>query len=111
MAIYLAMNDVEISIYQQTRTDVIDDFYCYIIYWYVSYIMILCLCTALLYYGWLDCSFPLNCLLRYVHKKFSQQYKATIGADFVTKELQIDDRLATLQVGFLVSYDSILLCL
>lgn len=38
---------------------------------------------------------------RYVHKKFSQQYKATIGADFVTKELQIDDRLVTLQVGFL----------
>lgn len=37
---------------------------------------------------------------RYVHKKFSQQYKATIGADFVTKELQIDDRLVTLQVGF-----------
>lgn len=38
-------------------------------------------------------------LSRYVHKKFSQQYKATIGADFVTKELQIDDRLVTLQVG------------
>ncbi|RLM91757.1 ras-related protein Rab7 [Panicum miliaceum] len=26
-------------------------------------------------------------LARYVHKKFSQQYKATIGADFVTKEI------------------------
>lgn len=37
--------------------------------------------------------------IRYVHKKFSQQYKATIGADFVTKELQIDDRLVTLQVS------------
>ncbi|XP_020231656.1 ras-related protein Rab7 [Cajanus cajan] len=35
---------------------------------------------------------------QYVHKKFSQQYKATIGADFVTKELQIDDRLVTLQI-------------
>ncbi|XP_022894313.1 ras-related protein Rab7-like isoform X2 [Olea europaea var. sylvestris] len=34
----------------------------------------------------------------YVHKKFSHQYKATIGADFVTKELQIDDRLVTLQI-------------
>lgn len=34
---------------------------------------------------------------QYVHNKFSQQYKATIGADFVTKELQIDDRLVTLQ--------------
>ncbi|KAI4339684.1 hypothetical protein MLD38_024597 [Melastoma candidum] len=30
--------------------------------------------------------------------KFSQQYKATIGADFVTKELQIDDKLVTLQI-------------
>lgn len=35
---------------------------------------------------------------QYVHKKFSQQYKATIGADFVTKELQIDDRIVTLQI-------------
>ncbi|XP_073284747.1 ras-related protein Rab7-like isoform X3 [Primulina huaijiensis] len=35
---------------------------------------------------------------QYVHKKFSQQYKATIGADFVTKELQIDDRPVTLQI-------------
>ncbi|KAK8493233.1 hypothetical protein V6N12_033941 [Hibiscus sabdariffa] len=34
----------------------------------------------------------------YVHMKFSQQYKATIGADFVTKELQIDDRNVTLQI-------------
>ncbi|KAF2589928.1 hypothetical protein F2Q70_00040361 [Brassica cretica] len=37
-------------------------------------------------------------LCRYVSNKFSQQYKATIGADFVTKELQIDDRLVTLQI-------------
>ncbi|KAL5975481.1 hypothetical protein ACLOJK_019803 [Asimina triloba] len=37
-------------------------------------------------------------LVGYVHKKFSQQYKATIGADFVTKELQIDDKLVTLQI-------------
>lgn len=36
-----------------------------------------------------------------MHKKFSQQYKATIGADFVTKELQIDDKLVTLQVSTL----------
>ncbi|KAL8172423.1 hypothetical protein V2J09_024227 [Rumex salicifolius] len=35
---------------------------------------------------------------QYVHKRFSQQYKATIGADFVTKEVQIDDRLVTLQI-------------
>lgn len=53
---------------------------------------------------------PLTKFYRYVHKKFSQQYKATIGADFVTKELQIDDRLVTLQVGFLFQwYFSILL--
>ena len=34
-----------------------------------------------------------------MYKQFSQQYKATIGADFVMKELQIDDKLVTLQVG------------
>ncbi|GMP49274.1 hypothetical protein CsSME_00016314 [Camellia sinensis var. sinensis] len=32
-----------------------------------------------------------------LQQKFNQQYKATIGADFVTKELQFDDRLVTLQ--------------
>ncbi|KAL5703554.1 hypothetical protein ACHQM5_022088 [Ranunculus cassubicifolius] len=35
---------------------------------------------------------------QYVHNKFSQQYKATIGADFVTKEIQLEDRLVTLQI-------------
>ncbi|PPR92191.1 hypothetical protein GOBAR_AA28482 [Gossypium barbadense] len=35
----------------------------------------------------------LNLSSRYVYNKFNQQYKATIGADFVTKELQIDDKL------------------
>eukprot|EP00823_Brevimastigomonas_motovehiculus_P002024 TRINITY_DN1313_c0_g1_i1.p1 TRINITY_DN1313_c0_g1~~TRINITY_DN1313_c0_g1_i1.p1 ORF type:complete len:214 (-),score=19.01 TRINITY_DN1313_c0_g1_i1:54-695(-) len=40
-----------------------------------------------------------TCLLnQYVHKKFSTQYKATIGADFLTKELMIDDKLVTLQI-------------
>ncbi|KAK4280103.1 hypothetical protein QN277_011771 [Acacia crassicarpa] len=38
-------------------------------------------------------------MTQYIHKKFNQQYKATIGADFVTKELQIDDRLVTLQAN------------
>jgi len=33
-----------------------------------------------------------------VHKKFSNQYKATIGADFLTKEIMIDDKLVTLQI-------------
>lgn len=46
-------------------------------------------------------------LIRYVNRKFSNQYKATIGADFLTKEVQFEDRLFTLQVramciGFLI---------
>ena len=39
---------------------------------------------------------------RYVNKKFSNQYKATIGADFLTKEVQFEDRLFTLQVVHLI---------
>ena len=36
---------------------------------------------------------------RYHSKKFSGQYKATIGADFLSKEIQLEgDRLATLQI-------------
>jgi Ras-related protein Rab-7A len=35
---------------------------------------------------------------QYVHNKFSQQYKATIGADFMTKEILVEDRLVTLQI-------------
>ncbi|KAL4367331.1 hypothetical protein GQ457_05G008770 [Hibiscus cannabinus] len=35
---------------------------------------------------------------QYVYNKFNPLYKATIGADFVTKELQIDDKLVTLQI-------------
>ncbi|XP_076926071.1 ras-related protein Rab7-like [Bidens hawaiensis] len=35
---------------------------------------------------------------QYVNKKFSNQYKATIGADFLTKEVEFDDRLFTLQI-------------
>ncbi|XP_076350446.1 ras-related protein Rab-7a-like isoform X2 [Tachypleus tridentatus] len=30
--------------------------------------------------------------------KFSNQYKATIGADFLTKELLVEDRLVTMQI-------------
>ena len=33
-----------------------------------------------------------------VNKKFSTQYKATIGADFLTKEAVVDDRVVTMQV-------------
>ncbi|XP_013625233.1 PREDICTED: ras-related protein RABG3f-like [Brassica oleracea var. oleracea] len=35
---------------------------------------------------------------QYVNKKFSNQYKATIGADFLTKEVHFEDRLFTLQI-------------
>ncbi|CAH8263040.1 unnamed protein product [Arabidopsis lyrata] len=35
---------------------------------------------------------------QYVYKKFNKQYKATIGADFVTKELHIDEKPVTLQI-------------
>jgi hypothetical protein len=43
-------------------------------------------------------------LYRYALKKFSLKCKGTIGADFVTKELQIDNKLVTLQVGFLLHW-------
>ena len=35
---------------------------------------------------------------QYVNKKFTAQYKATIGADFLTKEVMIDDRHVTMQI-------------
>lgn len=35
---------------------------------------------------------------QYVKKKFSNQYKATIGADFLTKDVMVDDKLVTMQV-------------
>ena len=34
----------------------------------------------------------------YVNNSFSQQYKATIGVDFMNKELLVDDQLVNLQV-------------
>ncbi len=37
---------------------------------------------------------------QYVLKKFSNQYKATIGADFLTKEITVDDKMVTMQVLF-----------
>ena len=37
-------------------------------------------------------------LHRYVHGKFIEEHKATIGADFVTQELKIDDKIITLQM-------------
>lgn len=35
---------------------------------------------------------------QYVHRRFNNQYKATIGADFLTKEVMIDDKVVTLQI-------------
>lgn len=46
---------------------------------------------------------------QYVNKKFSNQYKATIGADFLTKEVMVDDRLVTMQVGVL-DFSNFVLC-
>jgi hypothetical protein len=41
-----------------------------------------------------------------VNKKFSASYKATIGADFLTKEVLVDDRLVTMQVSGRTTQDS-----
>ena len=35
---------------------------------------------------------------QYVNGKFSNSYKATIGADFLTKELMLEDKLVTMQI-------------
>ncbi|EZF25030.1 hypothetical protein H112_02563 [Trichophyton rubrum D6] len=35
---------------------------------------------------------------QYVNKKYSASYKATIGADYLTKEVMVDGRLVTMQV-------------
>ncbi|KAJ3371108.1 hypothetical protein GGF31_003531 [Allomyces arbusculus] len=37
---------------------------------------------------------------QYVNRRFSMQYKATIGADFLTKELTVGDTVVTLQERF-----------
>eukprot|EP00401_Gymnodinium_catenatum_P044819 CAMPEP_0117513522 /NCGR_PEP_ID=MMETSP0784-20121206/29597_1 /TAXON_ID=39447 /ORGANISM="" /LENGTH=211 /DNA_ID=CAMNT_0005309289 /DNA_START=71 /DNA_END=706 /DNA_ORIENTATION=- len=40
-----------------------------------------------------------TCLMnQYVNKKFTNHYKATIGADFLTKEVMIDEKAVTLQI-------------
>jgi hypothetical protein len=43
------------------------------------------------------CRLFLN-LRKYVSNKFTSAYKATIGADFLTKEVMVDDKLVTMQV-------------
>lgn len=35
---------------------------------------------------------------QYVNQRFSAHYKATIGADFLTREVTIDDKVVTLQI-------------
>ncbi|TNY22905.1 small GTPase superfamily [Rhodotorula diobovata] len=35
---------------------------------------------------------------QWVSKRFSAQYKATIGADFLTKQVMVDDRVVTMQL-------------
>ncbi|KAM4696742.1 ras-related protein rab7-like [Rhinophrynus dorsalis] len=35
---------------------------------------------------------------RYVNSRFSNSYRATIGADFFTKELRVNDRMVTVQI-------------
>lgn len=35
---------------------------------------------------------------RYVHKRFDSSYKATIGADFYTKDVLVDGKATTLQI-------------
>uniref|UniRef100_A0A6B2LJB4 Ras-related protein Rab-7b n=1 Tax=Arcella intermedia TaxID=1963864 RepID=A0A6B2LJB4_9EUKA len=37
-------------------------------------------------------------LNRFLHKQFTSAYKSTIGADFLTQEIQINDRIVTLQI-------------
>eukprot|EP01025_Chloroclados_australasicus_P036249 TRINITY_DN3690_c0_g1_i1.p1 TRINITY_DN3690_c0_g1~~TRINITY_DN3690_c0_g1_i1.p1 ORF type:complete len:237 (-),score=15.95 TRINITY_DN3690_c0_g1_i1:276-896(-) len=35
---------------------------------------------------------------QFVHKRFTEQYKATIGADFLTKEVRVEDNSVTMQI-------------
>ena len=35
---------------------------------------------------------------RYVTEKFSSAYKATIGADFLSKDIDVDGKTVTLQI-------------
>lgn len=38
---------------------------------------------------------------QYVNSKFTQQYRATVGADFMAKDVVVDDKKVTLQVNIL----------
>ncbi|ETO14031.1 hypothetical protein RFI_23334 [Reticulomyxa filosa] len=52
----------------------------------------LCNCVKLVNVG------KTSLMNQYVNDKFSKSYKATIGADFLTKEILIDDKLVTMQI-------------
>lgn len=58
----------------------------------------------------LDPMLHLILMLPQVNKKFSASYKATIGADFLTKEVLVDDRLVTMQVwqSYSISKENVL---
>lgn len=77
----------------------------YIVLWGLTAAVCVCMCGHLLP---LCVSLLPLCVCRvgktslmnqYVNKKFTSQYKATIGADFLTKEVMVDDRLVTMQVS------------
>lgn len=47
------------------------------------------------------CSVGKSCIIQqYVFKKFSDKYKSTIGADFFTHDVVVDDVPYTLQVFY-----------
>lgn len=39
-------------------------------------------------------------MTRFVKKEFIQNYKATIGADFETTNVQVDDKVVCLQIWY-----------
>ena len=44
---------------------------------------------------------------QYVNNRWSDQYKATIGAEFLSKEVMIEDKLVSLQIWDTVINDII----
>lgn len=51
------------------------------------------------YLSFVACSVGKTSLMnQYVNRRFSSQYKATIGADFLSKEVAVGDRLVTMQI-------------
>jgi Ras-related protein Rab-7A len=45
-----------------------------------------------------SCVGKTSLMMQYVQKRFSSTYKATVGADFISKEVMVEDRIVTLQV-------------